>query len=70
MATRLFRRLRASNLDRTFCAAATTAAAQGLYGKIPGIAIEDYQQAAKIFGEGLAGYPGGMPKKENKEASA
>jgi hypothetical protein len=31
------------------------------------IAIEDYQQAARIFGEGLAGYPGGMPKKDNKE---
>jgi hypothetical protein len=33
------------------------------------IAIEDYVQAAKIFAEGLAGYPGGMPKKEKKEAS-
>jgi len=34
------------------------------------IAIEDYQEAAKIFAEGLLGYPGGMPKKEKKEASA
>ena len=30
LATRLFRRLGASNLDRTFCAAATTAASHGL----------------------------------------
>ena len=34
------------------------------------IAIEDYQAAAKIFAEGLSGYPSGMPKKEKKEAAA
>ena len=37
LATRFFRRLGASNLDRTFCAAATTAATQGLYGVMPGL---------------------------------
>src|SRR6478736_4872298 len=35
LATRLFRRLRASNLARTFCASATTAATRGLYGQMP-----------------------------------
>ncbi len=48
LATRFFRRLGASTLDRTFCAAATTAATQGLYGKIPGIALEDYVHAKLI----------------------
>ncbi|MGN6105060.1 MAG: molybdopterin-containing oxidoreductase family protein [Kofleriaceae bacterium] len=48
LATRLFRRLGASTLDRTFCAAATTAAARGLYGEMPGVAIEDYEHARLI----------------------
>ncbi|MBS1119846.1 MAG: ynfE [Deltaproteobacteria bacterium] len=48
LATRLFRRLRASNLDRTFCAAATTAATHGLYGKMAGVALEDYEHAKLI----------------------
>ena len=48
LATRLFRRLRASNLDRTFCAAATTAATRGLYGTMPGVALEDYTHAKLI----------------------
>ncbi|HTR50431.1 MAG TPA: molybdopterin-dependent oxidoreductase [Kofleriaceae bacterium] len=48
LATRLFRRLRASNLDRTFCAAATTAATRGLYGHMPGVALEDYEHAQLI----------------------
>lgn len=48
LATRFFRRLGASNLDRTFCAAATTAAAQGLYGVMPGVALEDYEHAKLI----------------------
>ncbi|HSK01451.1 MAG TPA: molybdopterin-dependent oxidoreductase [Kofleriaceae bacterium] len=48
LATRLFRRLGASNLDRTFCAAATTAASRGLYGAMPGVALEDYAHAKLI----------------------
>ncbi|MBX3154467.1 MAG: molybdopterin-dependent oxidoreductase [Deltaproteobacteria bacterium] len=48
LATRFFRRLGASNLDRTFCAAATTAATQGLYGKLPGVALEDFEHARLI----------------------
>jgi anaerobic selenocysteine-containing dehydrogenase len=48
LATRFFRRLGASNLDRTFCAAATTAATHGLYGRMPGIALEDYEHAKLI----------------------
>ncbi|HSS01977.1 MAG TPA: molybdopterin-dependent oxidoreductase [Kofleriaceae bacterium] len=48
LATRFFRRLGASNLDRTFCAAATTAATRGLYGTMPGVALEDYTNAKLI----------------------
>jgi anaerobic selenocysteine-containing dehydrogenase len=48
LATRLFRRLGASNLDRTLCAAATTAATRGLYGVMPGTALEDYVHAKLI----------------------
>lgn len=48
LATRFFRRLGASNLARTFCAAATTAATHGLYGKMPGVALEDYEHAKLI----------------------
>ena len=48
LATRFFRRLGASNLDRTFCAAATTAAVRGLYGVMPGVALEDYVHARLI----------------------
>lgn len=48
LATRFFRRLGATTLDRTYCAAATTAAAQGMYGKLPGIPIEDYVHAKVI----------------------
>lgn len=43
---RLFRRLGASRLLRTVCAAPTTAAATGLYGRMPGIALADYEHAA------------------------
>jgi anaerobic selenocysteine-containing dehydrogenase len=42
MADRFFRRLGASRLDKTFCAAATTAATRGLYGKMAGVAFEDF----------------------------
>ena len=48
LATRLFRRLGASNLDRTLCAAAATAATRGLYGQMPGVALEDYAHAKLI----------------------
>ena len=48
LTTRFFRRLRASNLDRTFCASATTAATRGLYGHMPGVALEDYAHSKLI----------------------
>ncbi|TMQ02212.1 MAG: molybdopterin oxidoreductase family protein [Deltaproteobacteria bacterium] len=48
LASRLFRRLGASNLERTFCAAATTAAQRGLYGVMPGVPLEDYVHARLI----------------------
>jgi anaerobic selenocysteine-containing dehydrogenase len=48
LASRLFRRLGASTLLRTLCAAATTAATRGLYGQMPGVALEDYAHAKLI----------------------
>lgn len=48
LASRFFRRLGASNLARTLCASATAAAARGLYGVMPGVALEDYQHAKLI----------------------
>jgi anaerobic selenocysteine-containing dehydrogenase len=48
LATRFFRRFGASNLDRTFCAAATVAAARGLYGAMPGVALEDFVHSKLI----------------------
>lgn len=45
---RLFRRLGASRLDRTLCAAPSTAAATGLYGRMPGVAYDDYPEARLI----------------------
>ena len=48
LASRLFRRLGASTLLRTLCAAATTAATRGLYGVMPGTALEDYEHAKLI----------------------
>ena len=48
LATRLFRRLGASTCARTLCAAATSAAARGLYGVMPGVALEDYEHARLI----------------------
>src|SRR5262245_39174875 len=44
----LFRRLGASRLLRTVCAAATGAAATGLYGKMEGVGISDYRHARLI----------------------
>ena len=48
LASRLFRRLGSSRLDRTLCAAATTAATQGMYGIMPGVALEDLVHAKLI----------------------
>jgi anaerobic selenocysteine-containing dehydrogenase len=44
----LFRRLGASRLDRTVCAAPTGAASKALYGKMPGVAFQDYHEANLI----------------------
>jgi anaerobic selenocysteine-containing dehydrogenase len=43
-----FARLGASRLDLTICAAPTTAVATGMYGKMPGVAFEDYVHAKCI----------------------
>ena len=48
LASRFFRRLGSSNLARTLCAAATTAATLGMYGRMPGVALEDYEHARLI----------------------
>jgi len=48
LATRFFRRLRASNLDRTYCASATSAAQGGVVGAMPGVVLEDYAHAKLI----------------------
>jgi anaerobic selenocysteine-containing dehydrogenase len=48
LATRLFRRLGASICDRTLCAAAASVASRGLYGVMPGVALEDYEHARLI----------------------
>ncbi len=45
---RLFSRLGASRLARTVCAAPSGRAAAGLYGKMPGIALQDYTHANLI----------------------
>lgn len=44
----LFRRLGASRLLRTVCAAPTGAANQGLYGKMPSVSYQDYPEAKVI----------------------
>lgn len=44
----LFRQIGASRLARTVCAAPTTAAATGMYGKMPGVGYEDYAHARLI----------------------
>src|SRR5687767_12957181 len=48
LAERLFRRLGSSKLAKTFCAAATMAAVRGLYGTMPGVALEDFEHAKLI----------------------
>lgn len=45
---RFFRRLGASQIARTLCAAATTAAAELLYGRMPGVAYDDFPEAKLI----------------------
>ncbi len=45
---RFFRRLGASRLARTVCAAPTSAAATAMYGKMPGVAYPDYEAARLI----------------------
>ena len=44
----LFHRLGASRLARTVCAAPSSSAAAGLYGKMPGVALEDYVHARYV----------------------
>jgi anaerobic selenocysteine-containing dehydrogenase len=46
---RFFRRIGASRLARTVCAAPTTAAATALYGKMAGVAYQDYEHAKLII---------------------
>ena len=48
LATRFFRRVGASICNRTLCAAATTAATRGLYGAMPGVALEDFVHSRLI----------------------
>ncbi len=45
----LFRRLGASRLARTLCAASTTEALDALYGKMPGTAFEDFAEARFVL---------------------
>jgi anaerobic selenocysteine-containing dehydrogenase len=44
----LFAKLGASRLGRTLCAAPASAVATGMYGKMPGVAFEDYPRARAI----------------------
>ena len=46
--TSLFHRLGASNLLRAVCAAPTTAAAEGLYGRMVGVGFQDYVHAELV----------------------
>ena len=43
-----FRKLGASRLDKTICAAPTTEVARGMYGRMPTVAFEDFPQARCI----------------------
>jgi anaerobic selenocysteine-containing dehydrogenase len=45
----LFAKLGASRLARTLCAAPATAVAMGMYGKMPGVAFQDYPAARAIL---------------------
>src|SRR5262245_1079370 len=44
-----FAKLGASRLARTVCAAPTSAVSAGMYGKMPGVAFEDYENAKCIL---------------------
>jgi len=44
-----FAKLGASRLARTLCAAPATAVAMGMYGKMPGVAFQDYPRARAIL---------------------
>ncbi len=44
----LFRRLGATTLERKLCAAATGAASMGLYGKMAGVSLTDYEHAKLV----------------------
>jgi anaerobic selenocysteine-containing dehydrogenase len=57
---RLFARLGASRLARTVCAAPSSAAATGLYGKMPGIALQDYRHARMIVLWGVNPFVSGI----------
>ena len=46
---RFFRRFGASNLARTLCAAPTGAAAMEMYGKMAGVAYQDYEDAGLVI---------------------
>ncbi len=46
---RFFRRLGASALARTLCAAPSGSAATALYGKMPGVALPDYEHAQLVI---------------------
>src|SRR3569623_1633496 len=48
LAERLWRRLGTSKLVKTYCSAAATEASRGLYGKMPGVALDDYEHANLI----------------------
>ena len=50
---RLFYRLGASRLLRTVCAAPSASASKGLYGKMPGIAYQDYASAKLVLVWGM-----------------
>ncbi|HEX2574417.1 MAG TPA: molybdopterin-dependent oxidoreductase [Polyangia bacterium] len=56
---RYFARLGASRLARTLCAAPATEVSTGMYGKMPGVAFEDYVRARCII------VWGGNPKASN-----
>jgi len=57
---RLFRRLGASRLRRSLCAAPTSAANEAMYGCMPGVAFEDYEHASLIVVWGANPHSSGM----------
>ncbi|MEO8551082.1 MAG: molybdopterin-dependent oxidoreductase, partial [Kofleriaceae bacterium] len=48
LAERFWRRMRTSVLVKTYCSAAATTATRGLYGKMPNVALEDFEHAKLI----------------------